>query len=75
MARAAAPYWPRLMKLGTAAAYCDMTLPEFEREVAAGRLPGPWRFGRWSRPQLDDALGDGEGAAPDWRSQQPLYQA
>lgn len=75
----AAPDWPRMMRRAIAAAYCDMKVPEFEREVAAGRLPQPSVIGggeRWSRPQIDEALdrvtGDG---VPDWRRCQPLYQA
>ena len=66
-----------MMRRATAAAYCDMTPAEFEREVAKGRLPSPAIFGnaeRWSRNQIDEALervtGDG---VPDWRAQQPLY--
>jgi len=73
-----APDWPRLMRRATAAAYCDMAASEFEREVAAGRLPMPATIGgaeRWSRLQIDEALermtGDG---IPDWRRNQPLYQ-
>jgi hypothetical protein len=27
------------MKLANAAAYCDLSAPAFEREIAAGRLP------------------------------------
>jgi hypothetical protein len=78
MGRTAAPDWPRMMRRATAAAYCDMNAVEFEREVLAGRLPGPVLLGgaeRWSRAQLDESLErlTGEGA-PDWRGQQPLYQ-
>lgn len=78
MPRAAAPDWPRMMKRPTAAAYCDMTPGEFEREVAGGRLPAPTMIGgaeRWSRVQIDEALErvTGEGI-PDWRRNQPLFQ-
>jgi predicted DNA-binding transcriptional regulator AlpA len=66
-----------MMRRPTAAAYCDMKVPDFEREVASGRLPTPVFLGgeeRWSRAQLDGALerltGDN---VPDWRPQQPLY--
>lgn len=79
MPRRSAPDWPRLMRRATAAAYCDMSAIEFEREVASGRLPCPAAFGgteRWSRSQIDEALdrltGDG---VTDWRRQQPLYCA
>jgi hypothetical protein len=79
MGRGAAPDWPRMMRRSTAAAYCDMTSVEFEREVAAGRLPCPAVVGgseRWSRTQIDEALDrmTGEGV-PDWRASQPLYGA
>lgn len=76
MARVAAPDWPRMMRRVTAAAYCDMKVPEFEREVSAGRLPQPVQLGgeRWCRSQLDAALERLTGdRAPDWRAQQPLY--
>jgi predicted DNA-binding transcriptional regulator AlpA len=66
-----------MMRRATAAAYCDMTAAEFEREVASGRLPCPAMIGgaeRWSRSQIDEALErvTGEGR-PDWRARQPLY--
>jgi predicted DNA-binding transcriptional regulator AlpA len=77
--RVVSPDWPRMMRRATAAAYCDMTGSEFEREVAAGRLPCPAVVGgseRWSRSQIDEALErlTGEGV-PDWRAGQPLYRA
>jgi hypothetical protein len=53
------PHWPAAMKCATAARYCDLSEPEFEREVAAGRLPAPFVVGRrqhWSKAQLDKAL-------------------
>lgn len=71
------PDWPRMMRRSTAAAYCDLTGAEFEREVAAGRLPMPTRLGsddHWSRVALDEALerlaGDRQ---PDWRGSSKLY--
>jgi len=74
-----APDWPRMMKRATAAAYCDLSAVEFEREVSAGRLPQPVRLGNsehWSRVAIDDMLeqlsGDG---AHDWRKGSPLYGA
>lgn len=80
MARATAPDWPRMMRRPTAAAYCDMRIPDFEREVLAGRLPQPVDLGgeeRWSRVRLDEALDRLTGEAPpapaDWRREQPLY--
>lgn len=52
-------YPPAAMVRRRAAAYCDLSEAEFDREVAAGRLPQPFRVGRsnhWSRQQLDKAL-------------------
>jgi hypothetical protein len=54
-----APYWPAMMKRATAARYCELTVPEFEREVAAATLPLPVKLGNhdhWSRVGLDKAL-------------------
>lgn len=74
----AMPYWPLMMKRATAAAYCDLTVAEFEREVAAATLPLPVNLGNhehWSRTSLDRALalltGDVE---EDWRIGSPLYR-
>lgn len=73
-----APTWPRALKRSTAALYCDLTVRDFEREVAAGRLPAPTILGgeeHWSTPQLDEHLdrlfGD---KMPDWRKNAPIYQ-
>jgi hypothetical protein len=55
----ALPHWPAAMKRPTAAGYCELSEAEFEREVAAGRLPSPFVVGRhqhWSKAQLDKAL-------------------
>jgi hypothetical protein len=77
MGRVAAPDWPRMMRRATAAAYCDMKLDEFEREVGV-TLPVPVLLGgeeRWSRAQLDAALDRLTGdAQPDWRANANLYQ-
>jgi hypothetical protein len=66
-----------MMRRPTAALYCDMAATEFEREVAAGRLPMPLPFGkqeRWSKTQLDRALATIAGDVDDdWRSGSPLY--
>lgn len=69
--------WPRMMKRATAAAYCDMSIPSFEREILADRLPAGVVFGgsvHWSQPALDKALDiiSGEAAA-DWRAKSGLY--
>ena len=66
------------MKRGTAAAYCDLTPTEFEREVCAGRLPGSVKLGNdahWSRSALDERLAElaGEGSR-DWRKDQKAYR-
>jgi hypothetical protein len=71
------PDWPRMMKRGLAALYCDLASAAFEREVAAGRLPSPVLLGgeeHWCRRDLDQALDNLTGAgAPDWRSRTKLY--
>jgi hypothetical protein len=65
--------WPRLMKLGTAAAYLDMTTGRFLTEVASGALPVSQLIGggeRWDRHAIDAAL-DGNACNGDWRKDQP----
>ncbi len=61
-----------MMKRATAAAYCDLSVAGFEREVFAGRLPGSRVIGgqeHWDVKALDRAIdalmGSGE---PDWRN-------
>jgi hypothetical protein len=78
MGRVAAPDWPAMMRRPWAAAYCCLTVPEFEREVAAGRLSAPVMLGgaeSWSRAQLDEdlagILGRRAVAANDWERRQP----
>ena len=73
----AVPFWPMMMKRATAARYCDLSVPAFEREVAAGRIPEPVLFGgseHWSRIRLDQAVEALHGVA-DWRSQCGLHHA
>lgn len=51
--------WPALMLRRTAAEYCDMSEPAFEREVTAGRFPGPFLIGgkdHWRKDALDAAI-------------------
>lgn len=63
-----APNWPMMMKRATAAAYCDMSVDSFLREVAAGRLPAGVQFGgllHWHRTALDKALARIAGEADD----------
>lgn len=55
----ALPDWPRMLSRPMAAAYCSLTVPTFEREVAAGLLPLPIQLGgqpHWCRRKLDAAL-------------------
>jgi len=52
-------YPPAAMRRATAARFCELSVAEFERQVAAGRLPGPIFLGkheRWCRAQLEKAL-------------------
>jgi predicted DNA-binding transcriptional regulator AlpA len=68
-----------MMKRGTAAAYCDITPVEFDREVIAGRLPSPVRLGNaehWSRALIDECLANLAGEGPhDWRKGVKAYAA
>ena len=66
--------WPRMMKLATAAQYCDLSASAFMGEVAAGRLPAPVLLGgrdHWSQLALDRALArlTGEEALPEWEQE------
>lgn len=77
----AIPDWPRMMRRTTAARYLDLTGPEFDHEVAAGKVPTPVLLGKtehWSRASLDQWMDDLTGAGPgkgDWRRKQPAYAA
>ena len=71
------PDWPRLMRKATLACYLDISPSEVEKEVIAGHLPMPVRFGssdHWSRTAVDSMVEQitGEGL-DDWRRDQPLY--
>lgn len=74
MARAWAP---RAMKRTTAADYLELSPSEFEREVAAGRLPMPFKLGNhehWSKEAIDEAVARLSGEhATSWRDQSRLY--
>ncbi|MBX3562579.1 MAG: hypothetical protein KF780_12305 [Sphingomonas sp.] len=65
------------MRRATAAAYCDMTIADFERAIIDGALPGPVTIGdaeRWSRIEIDEMLSRLTGDhVPDWRSGAKLY--
>lgn len=66
--------WPRMMKLKTAAAYCELSQPAFMREVASGRLPPPVLLGggdRWDLKAIDKALDEISGGVGHWRQDQP----
>lgn len=74
----AMPHWPAMMRRSLAAKYCDLTVPDFEREVAQGRLPDPVDLGsgeRWSRRAIDEALFRIEGGGDDWRAKLGLNRA
>lgn len=61
------PDWPAAMCKKMAAAYLDLSIAGFEREVLTGRLPQPTVLDgkeRWLRASLDRALvGQGESEA------------
>jgi hypothetical protein len=44
---------PRLMTLPTAAAYCDMSAGQFERQCPVAPIDYGWRGRRWRREDLD----------------------
>lgn len=52
--------WPRLMKLSTAAMYCDMSEPYFKGLVENGTMPKPLiedgRTKRFDRQAIDRVL-------------------
>lgn len=69
--------WPSMMRRKTAAAYLDLSIAAFEREVIVGIIPQPVMLGgreSWSRKQIGDAMSrlTGEGEY-DWRKDAPLY--
>lgn len=45
--------WPGLMLRETAAAYCDMTPDQFDRQCPVAPVDQGWRGLRWKRSQLD----------------------
>jgi len=66
--------WPKMMKRGTAAAYCDLSPAKFMQEVAAGRIHQPVPFGgedHWCIDDLDEDVRQLTGRAYDWRKEQP----
>jgi hypothetical protein len=72
------PHWPAAMKRSLAARYCDLSVAEFEREIADGRLPMPVKLGNsehWSKLQLDKALEKIASGSNDWRTKLGLHDA
>ena len=69
--------WPQAMKRRTAAAYLDLSLTDFDREVANAKLPPGVSLGRslhWLRVSIDEHLDRLSGdVAPSWRARSPLY--
>lgn len=60
------PDWPQAMKRKTAAAYCDISIPSFLKEIARGNLPVGFTLGgteHWHRAALDSALSQLVGEA------------
>lgn len=60
--------WPGMMQRKTAAAYCDLSVPSFEKEITAGRLPAGVMFGgreHWLKESLDKALARIAGQVDD----------
>lgn len=45
--------WPRLMRRETAAAYCDMSPEQFDRQCPVPPKDQGWRGYRWDRAMLD----------------------
>lgn len=76
-ARIIAPDWPGLMEARTAAAYCDMSEPEFRKAVGLGSLPPPVRVGkslRWRKRDIDKTLAILSGEElDDWRKDSVFY--
>ncbi len=62
----ALPYWPRVLRREKAAAYLDLSVSLFDREVAEGRLPPPVVITAgvkgWVRDVLDAWIDDRMGA-------------
>lgn len=67
------PGWPAMLLRRDAAAYCSLSIADFEREVNNGRLPTPVLLGKhehWNKVQLDIALEAISGGQPEhWRDQ------
>ncbi|HYD87158.1 MAG TPA: hypothetical protein VEA80_06775 [Vitreimonas sp.] len=44
--------WPELMRRETAAAFCDMTPDQFDRQCPVAPVDQGWRGYRWKRAKL-----------------------
>jgi len=68
-----------MMRLATAAAYLDMAVTAFEREIAVGNMPDLIQFSgkkACSKKKIDEPIDRLEGnvmLGGDWRSRSPLY--
>jgi excisionase family DNA binding protein len=70
MSKSDMPYWPRAMRLATAAAYLELSSAEFLREVRASVLPSGFLLGRsehWDRHAIDEALDRTPRVLEDWK--------
>lgn len=73
----ALPHWPAMMRRPLAARYCDLSVAEFEREIAAGRLPMPVKLGNhehWNKRQLDEWLERLATGGVEWFKGSPLFK-
>lgn len=67
-----------MMLQKTAAAYVELSVAAFEREIIAGNLPQPVTLGNkphWHRRELDAYLDRLTGNGGNWRDESPLYNA
>ena len=58
--------WPRMLKRDKAAAYCDLSVAAFEREIVAGRLPAGVMLGGRAKSPLDDIDDNPHILRMDW---------
>lgn len=63
---ASLPYWPRVLRREKAAAYLDLSVSLFDREVAEGQIPAPVTITAtvkgWVRDDLDAWIDDRRAA-------------
>lgn len=69
--------WPGLMRLETAASYCDMTPSEFSKAVAVGELPPSMTINgieRWRQIEIEEHSAQRTAwKPPNWRQKAKLY--